>query len=83
MQTQDAGHRIQVNVRTWHSDGCSKSFNAYILPVEAEFYIVSSAGEVMARFRKSFGTFDCRAFDPFAEAGLSGSYTDYYLLLHM
>lgn len=115
LETQDIDHRIQVNVRTWHSDGYSKSFNAfnetegqyinhslqhgsilnlssdeetrssiacfnaYVPPVEAEFYVVSPAGEVIASFRKSLGTFDFRAFDPFAEAGLSGRYTDHYL----
>ena len=53
--------------------------NLDIYSIEVQFYIMSSNGGYVGEFTKTFTGWDFQAFDPFAEAGLTGNYTNHYL----
>ncbi len=116
--SQDNEHRLQVNARTWHSNGYGKSFNGFtreagqfldsnmrfgtilnlsndastrsniacfnadIFSIEVGFYVMNSSGGFIGSFfTKTINGWDFQAFDPFAEAGLSGNFSNHFLYM--
>ncbi len=116
---QDINHDIQVNVRTWHTNGYAKSFkginwnsglfidsivtdgvllnlsqdaeqrssvaffNAQLNSITVDVSIVNSNGTIVGTpFQKTITGWDFQAFNPFAEAGLTGElYSNHYVFI--
>ncbi len=55
--------------------------NLDVSAIEVQFYVMSYTGGYVGEFTKTFSGWDFQAFDPFAEAELSGTYTNHYLYL--